>query len=136
MLGRHDGVIGFTVGQRRGLHIGGGEALYVLRIEPDTRRVVVGPKAALARRTVQLSGVNWLGGPTDADGTGIEVEVKLRSAQPPVPATIFRNGGDAVRVELHAPELGVAPGQACVFYAAERVLGGGWIQRQAVALAA
>ncbi len=129
VLGRHDGIIGFTVGQRRGLHIGGGDALYVLRIEPDTRRVVVGPRAALARRTVQLSGVNWLGSQTHADGTGIEVEVKLRSAQPPVPATLFRNGGDAARVELHAAELGVAPGQACVFYTGDQVLGGGWIRR-------
>ena len=137
VLGRHDGVIGFTVGQRRGLRIGGGDALYVLGIEPETRRVVVGPRAALARRTVHLSGINWLGPDgVGADGAGIKVAVKLRSAQPPVPATVFRAGGDAARVELDAPELGVAPGQACVFYAADRVLGGGWIRRENGAAAA
>lgn len=136
VLGRHDGVIGYTVGQRRGLGIGGGDALYVLGIEPEAARVVVGPKSALARSTIRLSGVNWLGAEAGTDGAAIEVEVKLRSTQPPVPATICRGAGGSASVELHRPELGVAPGQACVFYDGDRVLGGGWIRREDGARAA
>ncbi len=133
VLGRHDGIIGFTVGQRRGIGIGGGEALYVLRIEPATHSVVVGPKTALARRIVHLSGVNWL---APAVSAAFEAEVKLRSAQAPVPATVHRGRDGSARVELHNAELGVAPGQACVFYAGDRVLGGGWIRREDAAAAA
>ena len=129
VLGAHQGVIHFTVGQRKGLGLGGGEPLYVLRLEPETRRVVVGPQAALGRRRVPIAGVNWLG-PAPASA-GIEVSVKLRSAQPPLPARLTldrEGGGEAVLAE---PAFGVAPGQACVVYDGTRVLGGGWIQRAA-----
>lgn len=128
-LGEHRGIIHFTVGQRRGLGVGTGEPLYVVRLEPETRRVVVGPKAALATQRIALSGVNWLGEePIPVDG--IEAEVKLRSASKLVPATILPRAGGALAV-LHRPEYGVAPGQACVVYAGARVLGGGWITRAA-----
>ena len=127
VLGRHDGVIHFTVGQRKGLGIASEEPLYVLRLEPEQRRLVVGPRASLGQSRVRLAGVNWLGG---APGTeGIRVAVKLRSAQPPLPATLFLDTAGAGEAELDAPALGVAPGQACVCYDGTRVLGGGWIQR-------
>jgi tRNA-specific 2-thiouridylase len=131
-LGRHDGIIHFTIGQRRGLGVGAGEPLYVVRLEPETKRVIVGPKAALAAQRIGLSGVNWLGGvrPTEP----VEVAVKLRSASAPIPATVALRGTGA-DVLLHRPEFGVAPGQACVFYAGGRVLGGGWIMRQVQAAA-
>ena len=130
VLGRHAGVIHYTVGQRRGLGLGGGAPLYVLRLEPVTRRVVVGPRESLGQRAVRLSGVNWLGdGPLEA-ADGIAVRARIRSARPPAPARLFAGEGGA-EVVLDAPEQGVAPGQACVLYAPEgsRVLGGGWITR-------
>jgi tRNA-specific 2-thiouridylase len=131
VLGSHRGVIHYTVGQRRGLGIGGlGEPLYVVRLEPATRRVVVGPKASLATRTVPVREVNWLGDGAFADGPR-EVAVRIRSTRPPAPAILHPAGPAEATVELLAPEEGVSPGQACVFYAAEgtRVLGGGWIWR-------
>jgi len=128
VLGRHPGVIHFTVGQRKGLGVGGGEPLYVLRLDPERRRVVVGPRAVLGETRVRLGDVNWLGGAMPGS-RGYRVTAKLRSAQPPLPATLYTGddrGGDVV---LDAPALGVAPGQACVCYDGGRVLGGGWIRR-------
>lgn len=136
VLGRHDGIVGFTVGQRKGLGIGGlkgegGEPFYVLRLDPAANRVVVGPREALARRRVHVREVNWLGAPVGE--AGIEVQVKLRSAQPAVRATLRLAGGPGGEgravVDLAAPQYGVAPGQACVVYDGDRVLGGGWIER-------
>jgi len=131
VLGRHDGIVHFTVGQRRGLGIGGGAPLYVLRLEPETRRVVVGPRAALGAREISLGAVNWLGEGAfeDAPGDGHAVRVRIRSARAPVPARA-RPTGQGAAVTLEDPEEGVAPGQACVFYAPDgsRVLGGGWIR--------
>ena len=128
VLGRHDGIIQYTVGQRKGLGIGGGEVLYVIRLEPETRRVIVGPEAALACPQVRVTGLNWLGdAPLSADGTA--VLARVRSTRPPIPATVFADAGGGARVVFEAPQQGVSPGQACVFYQGERVLGGGWIQR-------
>jgi tRNA-uridine 2-sulfurtransferase len=126
VLGRHDGLIRYTVGQRKGLGLGGGEPLYVLRLEPQTRRVVVGLRDRLGGTEVSLARVNWLGAAPPVPG--MAVEVKLRSAQPPVPARLYLEGACGT-VRLDAPVLGIAPGQACVFYAGSRVLGGGWIAR-------
>lgn len=129
VLGQHDGVIHYTVGQRRGLGIGGlSDPLYVVRLDPDARQVVVGPKDALATRTVSLREVNWLGdGPFD--GPARDIAVKVRSTRPPRAAILRTTGPDTAEVELLIPEEGVSPGQACVFYAdgGSRVLGGGWI---------
>ncbi|KAA0680995.1 tRNA 2-thiouridine(34) synthase MnmA [Roseomonas genomospecies 6] len=130
VLGRHRGVVHYTVGQRKGLGIGGirgeEEPLFVVRLEPGQRRVVVGPRRELARSVVTIREVNWLG-PDLAPGEGLEVEVKLRSAQPPAPA-VWRPGPEGTaQAELHEPQYGVAPGQACVVYQGDRVLGGGWI---------
>jgi tRNA-specific 2-thiouridylase len=119
VLGRHRGLIHFTVGQRRGLDIGGrAEPLYVVRLEPETRRVVVGPKSALAVQAAHLSGINWLG-EDQAEG----LSAKVRSMAKPAPV---RFDGRSIRFER--PEFGVAPGQAAVLYQADRVLGGGWIE--------
>jgi tRNA-uridine 2-sulfurtransferase len=124
VLGRHDGIIHFTVGQRRGLGIAAEEPLYVVRLEPETHRVVVGPRAALGARHVPLGAVNWLGPPVEE----CRVAVKLRSAQPPLPA-LLRRDGEGASIELDEPAFAVAPGQACVFYDGDRVLGGGVIRR-------
>ena len=130
VLGRHGGVIHFTVGQRKGLGVAGPEPLFVLRLEPEQRRVVVGPRAALAAVRVPLAGINWLGG--DFPGANeIRAEVKLRSAQRPVAASVTLDGRGAGEAILDEPVAGVAPGQACVFYRGSRLLGGGWIQRAA-----
>ncbi|WP_419825221.1 tRNA 2-thiouridine(34) synthase MnmA [Sphingomonas sp.] len=124
VLGRHRGIVGFTVGQRRGLEIGGApEPLYVVRIEADAARVVVGPRSVLAVRGARLSALNRLG-PLDGP-----LAAKVRSAAKPVPA---RLEGD--QLVFATPEYGVSPGQAAVLYAGERVLGGGWIEATEAAL--
>ncbi len=118
VLGQHRGIVHFTVGQRRGLEIGGSaEPLYVVRIEPEQRRLVVGPKQALAVSEARVDAWNWLGEDQR------EVEVKVRSLSRPVPALL-----DGGVIRFHQPEYGVAPGQAAVIYDGERLLGGGWIE--------
>ncbi|MEM0921806.1 MAG: tRNA 2-thiouridine(34) synthase MnmA [Pseudomonadota bacterium] len=132
VLGTHKGIIHFTIGQRRGIGIGGGEPLYVVRLDPASRQVIVGPREALATRQVPVREINWIGGGdfADAPAGGHDVLVKLRSTRPPAPARLHPDSKGAM-VELLTPEEGVAPGQACVFYdeANTRVLGGGWITR-------
>ena len=131
VLGRHRGIAHFTVGQRKGLGIAAAEPLHVLAIEPERRRVVVGPRAALAETRVSLGELNWLD-PAPPDPAGIRVAAKLRSAQPPAPATLYPGAapGEADLV-LSIPADAVAPGQAAVLYDGERVLGGGWIRAAA-----
>jgi tRNA-specific 2-thiouridylase len=125
-LGRHDGIVNFTVGQRKGLRHAEGEPLYVVRIDSAAGRVVVGPREALARRRFALRSVNWLGD----DERIPRLYVKIRSSRTPVPALIRRTG-DRAEVVLEEPEFGVSPGQACAFYdapgAGARLLGGGTI---------
>jgi tRNA-specific 2-thiouridylase len=133
VLGRHHGIIHFTVGQRRGLGVATGTPLYVVRLDAATRRVVVGPRAALRTRRILLREVNWIGDGSIEQALCAgwhEVFVKVRSTRPPQPAWLSR-GASGIEVELIDGEDGVSPGQACVFYdAAEgqaRVLGGGFI---------
>jgi len=141
VLGRHQGIIRYTIGQRRGLGIAAGEPLYVISIDAARRRVVVGPHGALATGAVRLAGVNWLGDrPPDAcPAGGLAIFAKVRSTQPPAAATLTF-GADGARVTFAAPEFGVSPGQACVFYDGDRpldrVLGGGWIDAAEPALGA
>lgn len=131
VLGTHSGVIHYTIGQRRGLGIGGGEPLYVVKLDADAHKVIVGPKEALAVRRVPLKELNWLGEGRIADlpADGIEVMVKVRSTRPAREAILRPLPDGRAEVELAMAEQGIAPGQACVFYATEgsRVLGGGWI---------
>jgi tRNA-specific 2-thiouridylase len=132
VLGAHQGIIHYTIGQRRGLGLATGEPLYVVRIDAPNRRVVVGPREALATRMIILRDVNWIGAGAIEDGR--EIAVRVRSTRPPQPA-LLRREGDAISVELLNGEYGVSPGQACVFYdsvdARARVLGGGIIKRAA-----
>jgi tRNA-specific 2-thiouridylase len=126
VLGRHEGVTHFTVGQRKGLGLSGNdEPLFVLKLDPVNARLVVGPRSALASSTILLKEVNWL----SRHDAPFAARVKVRSMRPPVAAMVTPLGEGAARVELAAPEDAIAPGQACVFYDADgsRVLGGGWI---------
>ena len=139
VLGNHDGIIHFTVGQRRGLGIATGAPLYVVRLDARSRRVVVGPREALRTSHIRLREVNWLGAGTldQALANSAEVFVKVRSTRAPQPAWLRRGADGAIEVELVGSEDGVSPGQACAFYdAAEgqaRVLGGGIIASTAAA---
>ncbi len=137
VLGRHEGVINFTVGQRKGLGLGHHESLFVIRIDAAKRQVVVGPREALATRRVLLRDVNWLDvEPPSASPRA--VLARVRSTREPVRAEV-RAGADGVEVDLLVHEEGVAPGQACVLYDAAdpgRMLGGGWIVKGEAALAA
>jgi tRNA-specific 2-thiouridylase len=139
LLGHHEGIIHFTVGQRKGLKIAAREPLYVVRLDAGTRHVVVGPRAALGVRTIRLHDVNWIGEGRIEDAARREVFVKVRSTRPPQPAWLSLTPG-GVEVELTGGEEGVAPGQACVFYDSAdgeaRVLGGGFIRGTQAAVAA
>jgi len=133
VLGRHQGIVNYTVGQRKGLGIAAAEPLYVVRLDRARNRVMVGPREALMTHTVRLRDVNWLGTRPLADsagGNGAPVEVKVRSTRPPQQGAVRVVDGE-VLVTLFAGEYGISPGQACVFYADEsdtsEVLGGGFI---------
>lgn len=134
LLGRHRGIMYYTVGQRRGLGLPDGsgvDPLFVTSINADDNTVIVGPRSALMRDKVFLKEVNWLGdGAFDASISGQSIQVKTRSTKPPMPAKLIIDG-DGVSVTLDTPVEGISPGQACVFYdagaKASRVLGGGWI---------
>jgi len=128
VIGKHEGIINYTVGQRRGLGVGGNdEPLYVVRLDAEKKQVIVGTKDKLLKQKFSIRECNWL---TD-DGWQItddkEVSVKTRSAQTGIPATIkiIENGG--AEVTLKEPQAAIAPGQACVAYIGDRMLGGGWI---------
>jgi len=122
VMGDHRGLIHFTIGQRKGLEIGGQpEPLYVVKIDAASRKVIVGPRAALATRAAVITDMNWIGGTFEGP-----LEVKVRSLAKPAPAWI-EGSGNARRLVFVQPEYGVAPGQAAVLYAGSRVLGGGWI---------
>ena len=134
VLGRHEGVTRYTIGQRRGLIVAVGDPLYVVGIDAGTRRVLVGPREALAIRAVSLKETNWLGDEAGLDLAAAAerpVLARVRSTAEPVAARLGLEAGEP-RVIFEAPEYGVSPGQACVLYAAEdpdRVLGGGFIDQ-------
>jgi tRNA-specific 2-thiouridylase len=134
VLGRHDGILRYTIGQRRGIGIASGEPLYVVHLDADRARVVVGPREALETHKIYLRDVNWLGDVplSDIPPDGIELFAKVRSTRPPRPAVLHR-AGSAIWVELGEGESGIAPGQACVLYSDDgndaRVYGGGFIER-------
>ena len=126
VLGEHQGIIHYTVGQRRGLSIAFSEALFVVALDPERRQVIVGPKEALSKEELFLKEVNWL---CDIDGEPFDCAVRLRSSGDFVNASVFPVKHMCARVQLKEPQFGIASGQACVFYENTRVLGGGWITR-------
>lgn len=132
VMGRHEGIIHYTVGQRRGLGLATGEPLYVVKLDAENGRVIVGPKEALATKTIHIGEINWLGDEIPGPD-GIEVAVRVRSTREPRPA-ILRFMGDGAEAELLQAEDGVSPGQACVIYESDhpraRLLGGGTILRK------
>ncbi|MFQ0813472.1 tRNA(5-methylaminomethyl-2-thiouridylate)-methyltransferase [Brucella anthropi] len=133
-LGRHDGIVHYTVGQRRGIGVATGEPLYVVHLDAANARVIVGPREALETHKVYLRDINWLGDAPigDLPESGMEVFAKVRSTRPPRPA-VLRHADGQTWVELVDGESGIAPGQACVLYSDEsntaRVFGGGFIGR-------
>jgi tRNA-specific 2-thiouridylase len=132
VLGQHRGVIHYTIGQRRGLGIGGlADPLYVVKLDVDARHVIVGSKDLLATRNVPLREINWIGEGGLLEGGERQIAVKVRSTRPPIDAILRPISDTEAEVELLVAEEGVSPGQACVFYDPEstRVLGGGWIWR-------
>ena len=129
VVGRHNGIIHYTIGQRRGLGIGGlGDPVYVVALDPVLKRVIIGPRKALSTRRVPLREINWLGDTAFDSRAEWHVSVKIRSTRPR-PAVLRPISATEAEVELLSPEDGVSPGQACVFYGDDnaRVLGGGWI---------
>jgi len=134
VLGRHQGIIHYTIGQRRGIGVATGEPIYVVHLDHERRRVIVGPREALATWRIHLRDVNWLGDTplSEIGPDGLAIHARVRSTRPPAEACLFADG-TGVHVDLAEGESGVAPGQACVFYSDEgqqaRVLGGGFIAR-------
>jgi len=147
LLGKHEGIINYTVGQRRGLNIGGGDALYVVKLDAVKKQVIVGGKEHLLKRSFVIRECNWLSPHPIGGSPGVEhsresgqasphpnppptgegITVKVRSAQPGIPAIIERLERNHARVTFAEPQSAVSPGQACVVYAGDRMLGGGWI---------
>ncbi len=133
VLGQHKGIIHYTIGQRKGIGIGGGidkdnNPFYVIHIDPQTNQVIVGAKESLARNILFANECNWLEDEIPLGGR--EITLKFRSTMKPVPARIFRDNSinsNATRIELASPQYGISAGQAAVFYDEDRVLGGGWI---------
>lgn len=126
VVGQHDGIVNYTIGQRKGIGIGGGisdnnEPLYVIGLKPDDNHVMVGPKQALARDVVTLDECNWL---DDYQG---KIHVKLRSVSQPYSAILSKNQDGTAHITLDTPQYGISPGQAAVCYVDDRVIGGGWI---------
>ncbi|PZQ46406.1 MAG: tRNA 2-thiouridine(34) synthase MnmA [Micavibrio aeruginosavorus] len=129
VLGTHTGIVNYTIGQRKGLGIGGGhndsnDPFYVVKIDPVSNQVIVGPKEALARDIVYIKNANWL---SSIKPEGEMVQIKLRSMTRAVDAMVHARDGNMAEIHLLEPQYGVSPGQAAVCYAGNRVLGGGWI---------
>lgn len=129
VLGEHKGIIYYTIGQRRGIGIGGGDPLYVIKLDPVKKQVIVGPKEALEISKVEIKELNWLGN-NDIPEDGIDVMVKVRSTRPAEAARLYKGQNlDEAYFLLKQPEYGVSSGQAAVFYNGDRLLGGGWITK-------
>ncbi len=131
VLGQHKGIIHYTIGQRRGIGIGGGidennNPFYVIRIDADRNQVIVGPKESLARNVIHVEECNWLLPQVPADG--LEIDLKFRSVMKPVAARIAPGANGTAEIRLEEPQYGISPGQAAVCYVGDRVLGGGWIK--------
>lgn len=129
VLGQHKGIIHYTIGQRRGIGIGGGvndnnDPFYVIKLDPTKNQVIVGSKDDLARNVIYVKECNWL---DDIPAEGLPIDLKFRSVMQPIPARILKESESEAKIQLNDPQFGVSPGQAAVFYNQDRVLGGGWI---------
>jgi len=129
VLGYHSGIVNYTIGQRKGLGISSADPLYVYKIEPQTKRVYIGPESLLENNFFVINDLNWLG---EDDFTQKEVEVKTRYRQQPVAAIIKRRDGQSAEITLKESIKAVTPGQACVIYNKDQLLGGGWISREII----
>jgi tRNA-specific 2-thiouridylase len=128
VLGKHSGIINYTLGQRRGLGISSADPLYVIKLDAENKKVYVGPESALENSSFVIKEVNWLDSSDDIAGND-NITVKLRSAQDPVKASILKQDNNLTKIILSQPQKAITPGQACVFYHGDRVLGGGWITK-------
>ncbi len=126
VLGRHDGILGFTVGQRKGLGGGFTKPMYVVEIRPEAREVVLGPKESLSKTTFTVKDLDWIDHTISVDG--IEVDTQVRYAHSGAPSTLKQLDDGRIEVTMHAPAYQISPGQAAVFYDGDRMLGGGWIE--------
>jgi tRNA-specific 2-thiouridylase len=131
VLGRHTGIINYTIGQRRGLGVSHMDPLYVISLDPQKKHVIVGPREMLAKRSVLVKEVNWLNSPKFFDFERPLI-VKIRSTHSGIAASVQRTSSNTALVTFAEPEYGVSSGQACVFYEGTRVLGGGWISRESI----
>ncbi len=129
VLGRHQGIAGYTIGQRKGLEISYRNPLYVIKIDTEKNQVIVGEKEALLNNKLKIRDLNWLAQDIDLKNE-ISCAVRLRSNHKEIPAKIKYLGSKTAEVQLSEPYLGITPGQACVMYHDDRVLGGGWIMRE------
>lgn len=135
VLGQHDGIIHYTVGQRKGIGIATGKPNYVIKIDSIKKEITVGSKEHLSINEIKLNNINWIGSHdlSSLPNNNLDIFVKVRSTSSPIPATLFNDNGE-IKVRFLNPEYGVSPGQACVFYEdnkpMSRVLGGGWISKQ------
>jgi tRNA-specific 2-thiouridylase len=127
VLAEHQGIHNFTVGQRKGLGVAVGSPLYVIKLEPEKNRVIVGPEQELFRRKFAVRDLNWIR--PIRDGDAVEAHVKIRHNHPGAPAHVESHGANNALVEFHHPQRAITPGQAAVFYDADEILGGGWIAR-------
>ena len=131
VLGEHNGIAHFTIGQRKGIGISSAEPLYVLHLDPNSNRVVVGPKESLKETSFSVENVNWI---SEIESDSFECEVKVRSLHCGSKATIHKSTDQNIRVELHDGYFGITPGQACVMYRGTQIIGGGWIKKEKVEL--
>ena len=128
VLGRHQGIHRLTVGQRKGLGLATGTPMYVLKLDPDDRRVTVGPREELGGRTLTANQVNWISG--RAPERPMRLTARIRHRHADAPALITATGAEAASVIFDEPQIAITPGQAVVFYDGDEVIGGGWIERQ------
>jgi tRNA-specific 2-thiouridylase len=127
VVGHHQGIHSFTVGQRKGIGISSPNPLYVLAIHPDSHRVTVGPDEGLMSRELTANKLNWISIAGLAEGEEIRVTAKIRHRHTPAAATLRGTGGDLVHATFDEPQRAITPGQSAVFYQEDEVVGGGWI---------
>lgn len=128
-MGKHNGIINYTIGQRRGICVSYHEPLYVVKIDPEKNIIYVGSEKDLRSTDFIIKEYNWIGD-DNLNESGLDVTVKIRSRHKEIPAKIFKQGDDKILVRLFTPEKSITPGQACVIYDDTRVLGGGWITKE------